>query len=394
MLVLRKSVFLMLVILALASGLSEPLARNSARIIFFISTVMLFTDQHVLELLVRRKRFIMLMVAFFGWLIVSSINAGQMPSTDDSSTYWFYFSYNMLLFIPVALFVDREKQLDWIFIALAVSLMLNNIVIEMEALADFERPVTFLRGAYMQSAILYVVLLPIWLIIALRPNRMPIKILCWIFFLASLNAFILLKTRGAMMSMLVVLPCIVAFYVRDLKKLLSIVLIVLLALIAFINLHPSTVERVETVRNLDNEQSVSERFLIWRSAIEMIKDHPIMGVGFGKFEEYYQREYISDEAKERWQGHAHNTYLQLWAETGVIGLTIYCAMFGYILRWSWRRRGNRYAAMIFFSTVGFLLYSLTDYTYSSFSAMRVYWFVFGICLRGADLPVDKSVSTL
>ncbi len=46
--------------------------------------------------------------------------------------------------------------------------------------------------------------------------------------------------------------------------------------------------------------------------------------------------------------------------------------------------------MIFFSTAGFLLYSLTDYTYASYSAMRVYWFVFGLCLRGVDFSaVDE-----
>ena len=179
MIVLRHFIFLALIVLALASGLSEPLARNSARIIFFISAVMFFTDQRVLDLILRRKRLVLLMLAFIGWLVVSSINAGYMP-THDSSTYWFYFSYNMFLFIPIALFIDREKKIDWIFIALAVSLMLNNIVVEMEALADFERPVTFLRGAYMQSALLYVILLPTFLIIALRSTKTPIKIVCWI----------------------------------------------------------------------------------------------------------------------------------------------------------------------------------------------------------------------
>ncbi|MBQ9479485.1 MAG: O-antigen ligase family protein [Selenomonadaceae bacterium] len=393
MIAMRNFIFLALIVLALASGLSEPLARNSARIIFFVSAIMFFTDQRVLDQILRRNRLVTLMLAFSAWILISSICAGRLP-THDSSVYWSYFLYNMFLFVPIALFIDREKQIDWIFLALAVSLMLNNIVVEMEALANFERPVTFLRGSYMQSALLYVILLPGFLILTLRSTKPPIKIACWIFFIASLTAFILLKTRGAMLCMLVVLPLVIAFFVRDLKKLLSITLILALTLVAFINLHPSTVERVETVKNLNAEQSVSERFLIWRSTVEMIKDHLIMGVGFGEFEQNYKSKYISDDAKERWQGHAHNTYLQLWAETGVIGLTIYCALFGYILRWSWRRRANHYAAMIFFSTLGFMLYSLTDYTYSSFSAMRVYWFVFGICLRGADLPVDKSAPTL
>ena len=381
---LRKFIFVLLLILALASGLSEPLCRNSARIIFFITAVMFFVDRRVLELIKRRRRFFFLMLAFVGWMVVASLYSGHVPSTEDSSTYWLYFSYNMLLFVPMGLFIDREKQLDWLIVVLAISLMLNNVVIEVQLYYGSERPVTFLRGAFMQSALLYVVLLPIYLIVALRAERRPIKILWWTFFLLSFGAFILLKTRGALLMMLMVLPAVILFFVRDVKKLFSIAMIFIVSATIFFNVYPEAVDRIETVKNFDAEQSVSERFLMWQSAFDMIKDNPILGVGFGNFEQKYQREYILPEARERWQGHAHNTYLQLWAETGLIGLSIYCAMFGYILWWSWRRRSSKYAAMIFFSTAGFLLYSLTDYTYASYSAMRVYWFVFGLGLRGVD----------
>ena len=381
---LRKFIFVLLLILALASGLSEPLCRNSARIIFFITAVMFFVDRRVLELIKRRRRFFFLMLTFVGWMVVASLYSGHVPSTEDSSTYWLSFSYNMLLFVPMGLFIDREKQLDWLIVVLAISLMLNNIVIEVQLYYGSERPVTFLRGAFMQSALLYVVLLPIYLIVALRAERRPIKILWWTFFLLSFGAFILLKTRGALLMMLMVLPAVILFFVRDVKKLFSIAMIFIVSATIFFNVYPEAVDRIETVKNFDAEQSVSERFLMWQSAFDMIKDNPILGVGFGNFEQKYQREYILPEARERWQGHAHNTYLQLWAETGLIGLSIYCAMFGYILWWSWRRRSSKYAAMIFFSTAGFLLYSLTDYTYASYSAMRVYWFVFGLGLRGVD----------
>ncbi len=387
---LNRFIFVLLLILALASGLSEPLCRNSARIIFFITAIKFFTDQRVLDYVIRRRRFILLMIAFVGWMIVSSFYSGHVPSTEDSSTYWLYFSYNMLLFVPIGLFVERERWIDWIFLVLAISLMLNNMVIEVQLYYGSDRPVTFLRGAFMQSAILYVVLLPIYLILALRARTRAMKILCWSFFLLSFGAFILLKTRGALLTMLVILPSMILFFVRDVKRLLAIAALFILSATVFFSVYPEAVERIETVKNFDAEQSVSERFLMWRSALEMIGDNPMMGVGFGNFEQKYQREYIQPEARERWQGHAHNTYLQLWAETGLIGLAIYCSMFGYILVWSWRRRSSDYAAMIFFSTAGFLMYSMTDYTYASYSAMRVYWFVFGLCVRGVDFSADNG----
>lgn len=388
----NKFMFVLILIFALAAGISEPLCRNAARIIFFVSIVMFFVDQRVLNLAIRFKRLLILMLAFTLWIVISSCLGGRVPSTSDSSTYWLYFSYNMLLFIPIALFVKTERRIDWLLIALAVALMVNNIAVEAQLYFGFERPVTFLRGAWMQSALLYVILLPIFLIVSLRAEGRLKKFVWMIFFLDALAAFIILKTRGAWLAMLIVLPAIVPLYVRELKKIFSIGLVLIISALAFFSLEPTSGDRIETMKNFSTEQSVTERFLIWRSSIEMIKDNPILGVGFGNFEPEYQSKYILPEARERWQGHAHNTYLQLWAENGVIGLGLFCALFGFILIQSWRRRANHYAAMIFFSTLGFLLYSLTDYTYASYSAMRVYWFVLALGLRGLDLSVDKRSS--
>ena len=71
----------------------------------------------------------------------------------------------------------------------------------------------------------------------------------------------------------------------------------------------------------------SDRLLMWRTAGEMIKDKPIVGIGIGmykvKFFEY--RDKVLDKipyfgAYEKAE-QAHNEYLQLWAEMGTIGIT-------------------------------------------------------------------------
>ena len=350
---------------------------------------MAFTDQRVLDIAIKYKRLLLPMLAFTGWMIISVFHSGRVPPTADANTYWLYFSTNMLLFIPLALFIKTEKQLDRLFIILAISLLLNDIVVDLQAYYGSERPVTFLRGAWMQSALLYVILLPVYLILAIRAERTCVKASCRLFFIVSLGAFIMLNTRGAWLAMMLVLPAVVAFYVRDAKNFLAIGLSLAIVFGVFVNFIPQLNSRFESIGNFSSEQSVTERVLIWKSALAMIEDNPIIGVGFGNFEQKYQREYILPDARERWQSHAHSNYLQFWAEDGAIGLALHCFMFGSILMWTWRRRKNAYAAMLFFSTLGFLLYSLTDYTYTSFGAMRVYWFVFAICLRGVDFSADK-----
>lgn len=71
----------------------------------------------------------------------------------------------------------------------------------------------------------------------------------------------------------------------------------------------------------DDNFAVIERLAHWQAAIGMATDNPWTGVGFGAYEIAYPR-----YALMNWPmalGHAHNFFLNLFAETGVIGLAAY-----------------------------------------------------------------------
>ncbi|NJL92656.1 MAG: O-antigen ligase family protein, partial [Anaerolineae bacterium] len=79
--------------------------------------------------------------------------------------------------------------------------------------------------------------------------------------------------------------------------------------------------------------AVIERLAHWQSALAMAEAHPWLGVGFGNYEVAY-----SEFALINWPqalGHAHNYYLNLLAETGIIGLLGYFAMWVAILQTNW-----------------------------------------------------------
>lgn len=81
---------------------------------------------------------------------------------------------------------------------------------------------------------------------------------------------------------------------------------------------------IEDVRGqeISNERyAVLERLAHWQAAVGMMNDHPLLGVGFGNYEVAYPR-----YALMNWKyplGHAHNYYLNLLAETGVVGFLSY-----------------------------------------------------------------------
>jgi O-antigen ligase len=95
--------------------------------------------------------------------------------------------------------------------------------------------------------------------------------------------------------------------------------------------------RFEDVRGMpinDANYAVLERMAHWQAALAMWRDNFWLGVGFGCYEPAY-----ADYALINWPialGHAHNYYLNLLAETGVLGLLTYLGLFGVVLVRLWR----------------------------------------------------------
>lgn len=75
--------------------------------------------------------------------------------------------------------------------------------------------------------------------------------------------------------------------------------------------------------------SLYVRRVYWQAAAKVIARAPIAGVGLDNFREHYFQ-VKSDVPQEAM--HAHNDYLQLWAETGAIGLLAFLALLALGLR--------------------------------------------------------------
>jgi tetratricopeptide (TPR) repeat protein len=80
----------------------------------------------------------------------------------------------------------------------------------------------------------------------------------------------------------------------------------------------------------ENDPSINTRLLIWKTTLEMIKERPIFGSGIGTFKMNYlnyQAEFLKNNPYyvkySGKAGEAHNEYLQMWSELGIIGLGIF-----------------------------------------------------------------------
>lgn len=93
------------------------------------------------------------------------------------------------------------------------------------------------------------------------------------------------------------------------------------------------------------------RLFIWKTTVGMITEKPLFGHGFDQFKVAYnkaQAEYVASGAaseKEKMIAgnveHAHNEFLQIWAELGLVGLTLFLGMIGSLF-FSLGRNNNRF----------------------------------------------------
>lgn len=63
-----------------------------------------------------------------------------------------------------------------------------------------------------------------------------------------------------------------------------------------------------------------DRIVMWQAAVGMIKDRPVFGHGVNTFMANYLRYWVGGERQPRY---AHNCYLQVAAETGLVGLAAF-----------------------------------------------------------------------
>ncbi|MDY7039579.1 MAG: O-antigen ligase family protein [Chloroflexota bacterium] len=91
---------------------------------------------------------------------------------------------------------------------------------------------------------------------------------------------------------------------------------------------------VRAVQVTDANYAVIERLAHWQAALDMWTDRPWLGVGIGNYAVVYPAYSLP-----KWHdplGHAHNYYLNIAAEAGLVGLAAYLLLWGAAFWQAWR----------------------------------------------------------
>ncbi len=147
-------------------------------------------------------------------------------------------------------------------------------------------------------------------------------------FILGLIALFLSFSRTAWIAGAVSLIALLLFLAKNKIKALGILSTVFL--VGFMTTGNIVASRLQTLVNVD-QQSLVVRQQLNVASLKMISDHPLLGVGLNNFlialPQYYQLKNIT-----RFYQPAHNIYLMMAAETGLVGLIIFIIFIAITIR--------------------------------------------------------------
>jgi putative inorganic carbon (HCO3(-)) transporter len=129
----------------------------------------------------------------------------------------------------------------------------------------------------------------------------------------------------------------------------------------------------------------------WRSGTEMIKDHPLFGVGIGSFAIHFT-DYKDKLKNASHPENAHNYFLQIGAELGVVGLVVFLYLIVIIFRTAFiglKKTNERYWKFILLGILsgifGFLLTCLAQHPLLLIEIQFIFWLFVSLIFMVTDL---------
>jgi O-antigen ligase len=199
-----------------------------------------------------------------------------------------------------------------------------------------------------------------------------------ILFLMGIFVLFSSKSKGAIFSFLVC--ALIIFLVRKLKISKLYLSFAFSSLVLFIVILYSPFSSTVIKNHQEINSYTANRLYLWLAAKNMISKDSLYGIGLGEFQDKlsaFYPNYMSSPPKE----HAHNLYLQITAETGLIGIILFGAILYLILDtriFKAPERSLNAQRTLQIGILGVCIHSMFDYTLLIFPVCLVFFVIAGI----------------
>ncbi|MBN2073206.1 MAG: O-antigen ligase family protein [Actinobacteria bacterium] len=263
----------------------------------------------------------------------------------------FFFSYILFFALAVPYFDYKEvsklyfKFLFVIFFLFSLSgiilyLSKNYILMFIDQGASYGNTFKALNNAHNATGSVYAVVCVFLIVFMLKESRWKYRVLYIFTLLMCLACLFLTRSRGSYVSFAVGAVIVIWFHFRSIKK-FAISMLVMAAVAAPLVFISGAFKRILMIFKLD-EANNAWRLVLWERALYMFRQSPIFGIGFARFNDIdFPSSRLNDFSFEHLHNftgypgivsfflepkydfstaHAHSSYFQFLAETGIIGM--------------------------------------------------------------------------
>ncbi|MGH9533437.1 MAG: O-antigen ligase family protein [Terriglobales bacterium] len=262
-----------------------------------------------------------LLLAFYVLVTVSYFTR-SLPMPWQLSPFLSYTSFFVLCFV-VAAIVDTPERLRITLLVAIGSVAIGSLYVLREWQKYHTRYVDFRPGYVVGDANYFtlsaVVCLPLalFLLRERRPWQRAALVVCVVL---TLLAVALAASRGGFLALLAALGYLWWRSAHRIRN-LGLIALVLVPLVAFA---PDSAFHRLVKPDYSDQEAVQNRLVVWRAGLKIIADHPLTGIGLGNFKPMVEH---FEHSGLRVDSLAHNTYIQLAADLGLPGLTLFLVLF-------------------------------------------------------------------
>lgn len=151
-----------------------------------------------------------------------------------------------------------------------------------------------------------------------------------------------------------------------------------------------------TILNVEfNPGGDSIRLEIYKYSLILLKDHWLLGIGLGNFQN--QIAIVAREVESfrifalPYALHPHNIYLAIWLYFGLSGIICFIALLvDFFLRLRKRYQANIWTGASVLTILSILIHGLFDTTYLKNDLAVIFWLAFSLGLILVNKPLDKN----
>jgi O-antigen ligase len=359
---LFNTYFILLGIIGFIPVYSDPIPIDTKGFHWFVwgiinsfYLILIFLNSNKKRLEFPRSPVLLSFTIFFFVSCISTINAinsveSLVRLTDlyvvlSSLIIIYFFVKNRLINLNLLLWIVFFKLLIE-NIAVYYQLYYYTLGFEVEFDSNFTQYLKSFYGNKNVTAFALLIQSTLAMVLFSRSNSRVLKIFILLTVQSSVYIQYFISSRAVLLSLPLIIITIIIFFllkyfvnksfpVEEFKKVSVYIIIILFSYLIFTSTNTNNnidvEDRAISVTDFGGE-SVNNRLRFWSQSIESIRKNPILGVGIGN----WKIESIKYDAKNIYSYvipySTHNDFIEIFAETGILGFTPYLCFFFLLIR--------------------------------------------------------------